>query len=44
MPIFIMSRKHGCYEYEVYMLDLNGVVWEVVFNAHTGKLIEFLPE
>jgi uncharacterized membrane protein YkoI len=36
--------KHGCYEYEVYMLDLNGVVWEVVFNANTGKLIEFLPE
>ena len=36
--------KHGCYEYEVYMLDVNGVVWEVVFNAHTGKLIEFLPE
>jgi uncharacterized membrane protein YkoI len=36
--------KHGCYEYEVYMLDMNGVVWEVVFNAHTGQLIEFLPE
>ena len=41
---FYYEPKHGRYEYEVYMLDLNGVVWEVVFDAHTGKLIEFLPE
>jgi uncharacterized membrane protein YkoI len=36
--------SHGCYEYEVYLLDKSGVVWEVVFNAHTGAVIELEPE
>ena len=34
------SREHGFYEYEVYILDNMGEVWEIEFNAETGKLIE----
>lgn len=35
-----LERKNGIYVYEVEMLDKNGQVWELKFNANTGELIK----
>jgi len=34
------QSEHGFYEYEVYVLDKTGEVWEIEFNAQTGRMIE----
>lgn len=35
-----LERKNDLYIYEVEVLDQYGQVWELKFNAKTGKLIE----
>lgn len=35
-----LERKNGTYIYEVEMLDMNGQVWELKFNANSGELIK----
>jgi uncharacterized membrane protein YkoI len=35
-----LERKNGSYIYEVEMLDMNGQVWELKFNANSGELIK----
>jgi uncharacterized membrane protein YkoI len=35
-----LERKRDLYVYEVEMLDSDGQVWELKFNAKTGELIE----
>lgn len=35
-----LERKKKTYFYEVEILDANGQVWELTFNAKSGKLIE----
>jgi uncharacterized membrane protein YkoI len=35
-----LERKRNLYVYEVEMLDSDGQVWELKFNAKTGELIE----
>lgn len=35
-----LERKKGFYMYEVEILDNNGQVWELKFNAKTGELIK----
>ena len=34
------EREHGGYVYELEILDAQGVVWELEFNAVSGELIE----
>ena len=34
------NRKSGLYIYEVEILDVKGVVWELDINAGTGELIK----
>lgn len=34
------SRKSDLYIYEVEILDVNGVVWELDINAKTGELMK----
>lgn len=35
-----LERKNGIYVYEVEILDENGQVWELKFNANSGELIK----
>jgi uncharacterized membrane protein YkoI len=35
-----LERKRDFYVYEVEMLDSDGQVWELKFNAKTGELID----
>jgi uncharacterized membrane protein YkoI len=35
-----LERKHDVYVYEVEILDADGWVWELKFDARTGELIE----
>ncbi len=35
-----LERKRDFYVYEVEILDSDGQVWELKFNAQTGELIE----
>ncbi len=35
-----LREKKGIYIYKVEILDSKGIVWELKFNAKTGKLIE----
>lgn len=35
------EAQHRQYVYEIHMLDGNGFVWEVEFDAATGALLEF---
>jgi uncharacterized membrane protein YkoI len=34
------EEHHGGYVYEVEILDLYGQIWEIEFNAATGRLVE----
>lgn len=34
------EAHHGGYVYEVKILDTQGAIWEVEFNAATGELVE----
>lgn len=35
-----LEREHGRYVYEVEMLDKEGVVWELKYDAKTGELVK----
>ena len=35
-----LEQKHGGYIYEIELLDAQGRVWELEFNAENGELIE----
>lgn len=35
-----LEKKHGRLVYELEMLDANGRVWELRFDATTGRLME----
>lgn len=35
-----LRKKHQRYIYELEILDRDGVVWEMYFDAHTGKLLK----
>lgn len=39
-----LNREGGGYVYEVEILDANGAVWEMRFNAHTGELLNTKKE
>jgi uncharacterized membrane protein YkoI len=34
------EREHDTYVYEIHMLDGNGVLWEVEFDARSGEVLE----
>ncbi len=34
------EKEHGVYVYEMKILDTEGRLWELEFNARTGELIE----
>ncbi|MEW5755502.1 MAG: PepSY domain-containing protein [Pseudomonadota bacterium] len=34
-----LERKRGAYVYEVLMLDQKGEVWEIYFDAQSGKML-----
>jgi uncharacterized membrane protein YkoI len=38
------EREHDTYVYEIRMLDRNGVLWEVEFDASSGEMLEVEPE
>lgn len=35
-----LEREHGRMVYEIELLDKAGVVWEMKYDAETGKIIE----
>ena len=35
-----LEEDDGLYEYEIEILDANGRVWEMEFNAATGELMD----
>ena len=35
-----LRKKHQRYIYELEILDHDGVVWELYFDAHTGTLLK----
>ena len=35
-----LKKKHQRYIYELEILGGNGIVWELSFDAHTGKLLK----
>lgn len=38
------EKEHSAYVYELMMLDPNGMVWEVEFDATSGALVELEQE
>lgn len=38
------EREHDAHVYEMEVLDADGRLWEVEFNAATGELIEVEPD
>jgi uncharacterized membrane protein YkoI len=38
------EREHDAHVYEMEVLDADGRLWEVEFNATTGELIEVEPD
>jgi uncharacterized membrane protein YkoI len=34
-----LKGRHGCYVYEIEIVDEQGVVWEMHYDAATGKFI-----
>jgi len=34
------EREHGQYVYEIELVDEDGLVWELEYDAENGKLIE----
>lgn len=35
-----LKHKHGRYVYELEIVDAQGMVWELVFDAHTGRQLK----
>ena len=39
-----LEQKNSNYIYEIEILDANGIVWEIYFNAASGELIKVIKD